>query len=89
MASQSQTLTATPTALAGLTPGRRYTLQNLSRYTVWVAEASAAPTSNAAAFKLDSEYERIIEQPAGEHIYVWAQGSGSLTFGTVVYAEAP
>ena len=89
MASRSQTLTAEPTALAGLVSGRRYTLQNLSRYEVWVAEAATAPGDNATAFKLDPDFERIIEKPGTEEIYIWAKGSGALSFGHVVYAEAP
>ena len=89
MASQPQTLTGEPTPLAGLVAGRRYTLQNQSRYQVWVAEAATDPDDSGAAFKLDPDFERIIEKSGSEEIYVWAKGSGTLTFGHVVYAEAP
>lgn len=89
MASRHQALTATPTALAGLTTGKRYTLQNRSPAPVYVAEASAVPGNARSAFALDPGFERIVEQASGEQIYIWATVSGGLNFGFVVYAEAP
>lgn len=89
MASHTQALTGSPAPIAGLTSGRRYTLQNRSRYVVLLVEAAVAPTSDEAAFTIDPGFERIVEKTSGEELYVWSKGSGELNYGRVVFAEAP
>ena len=84
-----QALTTTPTALASITSGTNYTLQNRSPRVIYVEVATAAPTDSGGAFVMPPApgvgSAGIAKADSGESIFVWsADGAGA-----VVYDEAP
>ena len=85
-----QALTTSPTALAGITVGTNYTIQNRSPRTVFVEVASAAPTDSGGAFVMSpapgENSAGIAKADSGESIFVW---TATATGGAVVYDEAP
>ena len=59
-------------AVAGLTQGTVYTLQNIGvRATLFMREASTAPAAGDPAFRIEASGHATI-QPQGTPIYVWA-----------------
>lgn len=83
-----QALTDTPTALAGITAGTRYTMQNRSRLPCNVQIDAAAPTDNSGAFVLGSTEFAVVRADSGDSIYVWVDND-EFGAGAVVYDEAP
>ena len=84
-----QAITTTPTALAGITVGTNYTMQNRSPRPIFVEVAATAPTGSGGAFVMPSAPGEgsagIAKADAGESIFVWSVTAG----GAVVYDEAP
>ena len=81
-------LTETPTALAGLTAGTRYEVQNQSRISVRVLTATSAPSHDAPSFIFGSGEFFEVRRNDGENIYVWVRdarfGAGQLFYGEAV-----
>ena len=84
-----QALTTAPTALAGITEGLNYAIQNRSPRVMYLEVASTAPTDSGGAFALapapNETSAGIAKADSGESIFVWSGGGG----GAVVYDEAP
>ena len=84
-----QALTTAPTALAGITVGTNYTLQNRSGRMIYVQVDSAAPTDSGGAFVMSAapgeSSAGIAKAESSESIYVWSSEAA----GAVVYDEAP
>ena len=84
-----QALTTTPTALASITAGTNYTMQNRSPRVVYVEVAAAAPTDSGGAFVMSPAPGEgsagIAKADTGESIFVWTAAAG----GAIVYDEAP
>ena len=84
-------LTTTPTALAGVTAGTRYSIQNQSLHVVHMQVAASAPTDPGNAFRLTPSGATSVGEfnaPSGTSCYVWVSRT-LLGGGTVVYDEAP
>ena len=84
----NQAMTASPTALTGISDETIYTLQNVTGFTVYFEVASTAPSDATNAFRLESSGEMSVltfKVSSGESAYIWADRSG----GLVVYDEAP
>lgn len=79
-----QDLTATPTAIANLTDGTRYYVQNRSQEDMYLEGASSAPSDASDAFVVERFGDRIVE-PDGDNVYVW-NDRGT---GRIIYAESP
>ena len=80
-------ITDSPTALAGIVAGRRYTVQNRSGRNVFIETADAAPTDSEDAFVLEisgSKSSGIFRATGVQEVWVWSLSGG----GTVVYDEA-
>ena len=86
----TQELTGGPVALAGLTDDTPYLLQIRSRQTVYIEAASAAPADTESAYAIEPQINSFFraEKSAGEEVYVWAKGSGTILFGSIVYNAA-
>ena len=84
-----QALTTDPTALAGITVGTNYTIQNRSQRMIFIEVATTAPTDSGGAFVMQAapgdSSAGIAKADSGESIYVWSTDSA----GAVVYDEAP
>ena len=84
-----QALTTAPTALASITSGTNYTMQNRSPRVVYVEVAAAAPTDSGGAFVMSPApgggSAGIAKADSGDSIFVWTATAG----GAVVYDEAP
>ena len=79
-----QALTDTPTALASLTVGTIYTVQNQSGKTMKVLRAQAAPATADRAFRVrPGGVASVSRQTAADEIYVWI-GTAELGGGTGV-----
>ena len=85
-----QALTTSPVALASITAGTNYTLQNRSPRSMFVEVTATAPTDSGGAFVMPPAPGEgsagIAKANSGESIYVWAAVA---TGGGVVYDEAP
>ena len=76
-----QTITTTPTALASLTDGTRYTIQNQAGRTLNVESATSAPTTAENAFVLDSGDFAVVRKASGLEVYIWNEdGTGGVVF---------
>ena len=84
-----QALTTAPVALAGITIGTNYTMQNRSPRVAFVEVAAAAPTDSGGAFVMSptpgQSSAGIVVANSGESIFVWVSEAG----GAMVYDEAP
>ena len=85
----NQAITDTPVVLADLLDGVFYTVQAISKNTVFVEAASAVPTDISSCFRLAALGDRApvffsVSKAAGEEIYIWAPAAG----GHLVYDEA-
>lgn len=82
-------LTTTPTALASITVGTRYSLQNRSGRAIYAEVAAVAPTDSGGAFIMSPApgptSAGIAKADSGQSIYVWTAAAG----GAIVYDEAP
>lgn len=80
----NQTTTTTPTALAGVTVGTTYYVQNAGRVVVYLEVAAAAPADTANAFRIPAGGSLYFAVDAGETAFVWSSRTGS----HLVYSES-
>ena len=81
----NQVTTTTPTALAGVTPGTTYYVQNTGRVIVYLETAAAAPTGIDNAFRIAANGGGIyFALDPGESVFVWSSRTGS----HLVYSES-
>ena len=86
MATTSQAVTTTPTAVAGLTSGTAYSIQFHGIGYLYISEGAAAPDADTAARNRYQNDANIPVKPAtGEDIYIWAQMND---VGTISINEA-
>ena len=85
----NQALTNTPTALAGVTAGTLYEIQNNSRHVVYIEEAAAAPSDPSGANRLHPSGSPLSVGRFRPTDSVWVWVTGLHPDGAVVYNEAP
>ena len=85
MAARGQATSRTPTALAGITVGESYYLQNVGRVVVYMQLGTGAPGDTDTAFKVAVGADIYFQTDPGEDCYVWSTSSSA---GRVVYEEA-
>ena len=87
MATASQAITTSPTALADLEEGQWYRLQAQDCSTVYVAVAPVAmvPTTPAKAFRLEADEYLRVSVNEDEACYIWSD----IEAGRIVYESAP
>ena len=89
MATTSVSVDETPTAIAGLSDGSSYTIQNRSVTEVFIASAAAAPDVASTDAKILRRYPEILSvgrvtKESSEDLYVWVETGRS---GTVSIDE--
>ena len=82
-----QDLTTTPTVLAGLTIGTRYTVQKQSRHTLIYQDSATLPADTSEAYHVSDSWF-VIRRKTGQEVYVWI-ADDALGSGRLVYGEAP
>ena len=82
-----QDLTTTPTVLAGLTIGTRYTVQKQSPHVLIYEDSATLPTDTSEAFTVANDWF-VIRRKTGQEVYVWI-ADDTLGGGRLVYGEAP
>ncbi len=81
-----QDLTITPSVLAGIDAGTRYSLQNKSSHVLHVQHAASSPdgTSTKEAFSILPEQWCQVRKTSGSEIYIWVSnklfGGGHVTY---------
>ena len=80
-----QAITETPTLIANLVAGTRYTLQNKSQHVLHIEAATAAPTHPGSSFDLRAFDFGVIRKTGTDEIYIWTEEADPS--GAVVYDE--